>query len=242
MRRTTLTIAVLSVVALLLVSGCGSGATKATGGGGSTAGGGTTKPADGPPFTTITPESANEKRALANAEKALANYIANTEAGNKQNGTNTPIFTNKEGYKPRLIAYGFDILSGKRSDGQYGMFSVQAYDGGKQIKPMTMWERYGSVNRDDGKMNETFYKGSWSNADAGTYLVPLTPESAGEKAAFTAVEAWAKKNIASEGYNKVLLTGYGVLFGDVDKRPSMLMIVNPEGTSYISTILWGEQK
>jgi hypothetical protein len=56
------------------------------------------------------------------------------------------------------------------------------------------------------------------------------------------VKAWAKSNIASEGYDTVLLTGYAVLWGEVKKSPSMVMVVNPEGTSYLSMISWGEQK
>jgi hypothetical protein len=245
MKRRMSTITVLSVLVLALVSGCGSGSTNkpATGSGDKSSGGAPAKePYYAEPYPTITAESAGEKQAVANAAKALQNYIANTEAGNKQNGTNTAIFTNKEGLQPRLIGYGFDIVTGKLPDGKFGQFSIQAFDGGKQIKPLTMWERYGSVARGDGKMNEIFYKGVLSTADASTYLVGLTPESAGEKAAMAAVEAWVTKNIASEGYNKVLLTGYAVLWGEIQKPPSMLMVMNPAGTGYMSTVNMGESK
>ncbi|MDO8915111.1 MAG: hypothetical protein Q7W16_03395 [Coriobacteriia bacterium] len=239
MKRSALVIVIL--LALALAAGCTSGSTTKPAGGGGTAPA-AKEPFYAEPYPTITPESANEKSAAANATKALQNYITNTEAGNKQNGTNTPIFTNKEGYTPRLIGYAFDILAGKRPDGQFGSFLIQAYGPDMQIKPLTMWERYGGVARGDGKMNESFYKGSLSTVDASTYLVGLTPESAGEKAAMAAVEAWVKSNIASEGYDRVLLTGYAVLFGEIQKPPSMLMLINPEGTSYLSTINWGEQK
>jgi hypothetical protein len=239
MKRSALVIVIL--LALVLVAGCGSGSTTKP-----AAGGGKAPAAEDPfyaePYPAITPESAGEKQVMANAAKALQGYISNTEAGNKQNGTNTAIFTNKEGYTPRLIGYGFEILAGKRPDGQFGVFTVQAYGKDMQIKPVTMWERYGSVARGDGRMNESFYKGSLSAIDASTYLVGLTPESAGEKAAMAAVKAWAKSNIASEGYDTVLLTGYAVLWGEVKKSPSMVMVVNPEGTSYLSMISWGEQK
>jgi hypothetical protein len=246
MMRRMWTITVLSILVVALVSGCGSGSTNkpATGSGEKSSSGGAPakEPEYAEPYPTITAESAGEKKAVANAAKALQNYITNTEAGNKQNGTNTAIFTNKEGLQPRLIGYGFDILTGKLPDGKFGQFSIQAFDGGKQIKPLTMWERYGSVKRGDGKMNEAFYKGVLSTMDASSYLVALTPESAGEKAAMAAVEAWVKDNIASEGYNKVLLTGYAVLWGEIQEPPSMLMIMNPEGTGYMSTVNMGESK
>ena len=244
MKRNALTITVLSVLALALMAGCSPGsATKIGGGSEATAGVTTAKePYYAEPYPTITPESAGEKQAVANAAKGLQSYITNTEAGNKQNGSNTPIFTNKEGLKPRLIGYGFEVLAGRRPDGKFGQFSIQAFDGGKQIKPLTLWERYGSVQRGDGKMNETFYKGVLSTMDASTYLIGLTPESAGEKAAMAAVEAWAKKNIADEGYDKVLFTGYAILWGEVQKPPSMLMIMNPEGTGYMATADLGAPK
>jgi hypothetical protein len=67
--------------------------------------------------------------------------------------------------------------------------------------------------------------------DSSTFLVGLTPESAGEKAAVAAVEAWAKAN-ADPGFDKVLLTGYAIQYGEGEKSPNMMMIINPEGTSY----------
>jgi hypothetical protein len=245
MKRTMSTITVLSLLALALVAGCSPGTTKpGTGGGEKSSGGGTPakEPQYAEPYPTITAQSAGEKAAVANAATALQNYITNTEAGNKQNKTTVAIFTNKEGYTPRLVGYGFEILASKRPDGQFGQFSIQAYDGGKQIKPLAAWERYGSVARGDGKLNESAYKGVLSTIDASTYLVALTPESAGEKAAMAAVEAWAKKNLADEGYDKVLFTGYAILWGEIQKPPSMLMVMNPEGTGYMSTVNMGAAK
>jgi len=242
MKGTTSITVALMVVAIAFVAGCGSGtSTKPTlGGGGKPASGGGTaeEPQYAKPYPSITPESANEKKAVANAAKALANYITNTELGDKQNGTTTQIFRNKEGYKPRFVGYGFNVLSGKLADGQFGSIQVEVFDG--QVKPTTLWERFGSVKRGDGKMNDTYYQGVRSPVDSSTYVVGLTPESAGEKAAVAAVQAWAKAN-ADPGFDKVLLTGYAMQYGEAEKSPNMMMVINPEGTSYNSVASMGSQ-
>jgi hypothetical protein len=239
MRKTVWTALALSVAIVALVSGCSAGSGAKPAAAGSSSGGASAEePRYAKPYPSITPESANEKKAVANAAKALASYITNTEAGNKQNGTNTLVFTNKEGYKPRFVGYGFDVLSGKLADGKFGSLQVAVFDG--QIKPTTVWERFGSVKRGDGKMNDTYYQGVRSPMDSSTYLVGLTPESAGEKAAMAAVQAWAKAN-AEPGFDKVLLTGYAIQYGEGEKPPNMMMMINPDGTGYGAVANMGSQ-
>jgi hypothetical protein len=241
MRKTAWTSLVLSVAVAALVSGCSAGpATKPAAGGSTSSGTSAEQPFYAKPYPSITPESANEKKAVANAAKALASYITNTEAGNKQNGTNTAVFTNKEGYEPRFVGYGFDVLSGKLADGKFGSIQIAVFDSAKQIKPYSLWERFGSVKRGDGKMNDTYYQGVRSTMDSSAYLVGLTPESAGEKAAMAAVQAWANAN-AEPGFDKVLLTGYAIQYGEGGKSPNMMMVINPEGTGYGAVANMGSQ-
>lgn len=117
-----------------------------------------------------------------------------------------------------------------------------AFDGGKQIKPITAWERYGSVETGDGTMKDSWYGGNPGTADPASWTAGLTPESAGEKAAQAAVEAWVKKNTKAGDFDRVLLTNYLFVWGEVEVRPNMMMSVDPNGFSTGSVISWGEQK
>jgi hypothetical protein len=51
-----------------------------------------------------------------------------------------------------------------------------------------------------------------------------------------------KKNTKADSFNKVLLTNYLFVWGEVQVRPNMMMAVNPDGYSTGSVILWDEQK
>jgi hypothetical protein len=243
MKRSTLVITALSFVALILVAGCGSGTTAKSSDGDKTPGSTTeATPKYAKPYPTITPESVNEKKAVAGTAQALEGYVLAANAGNQQNTPNTPVFDNKQGYKPRFVGYEFAVLGPKRSDGQYAMLNVCAFDGGRQIKPMTNWELYGSIAAGDGTMKDSWYEGFAGAADPASWITGLAPESSGEKDAQAAVEAWVKKNTKADSFNKVLLTNYLFVWGDVQVRPNMMMAVNPDGYSTGSVILWDEQK
>ena len=193
------------------------------------------------PYPTITPESPNEKKAVAGAQAALEAQKKNTETANKQNNRTDPVFDNKEGYKPRFVGYGFVVLSKKLADGKWRSVDVAAFDGGTQVKPLSIWERFGSANKGDGKMNDSYFAGVQLKNDPTAYTQGVAPTSAGEKAALAAVQAWAKKNL-DPSLDQVLLTTYLIEWGEQDQRPNMMMTVQPDGNSYGSVIQWGEAK
>jgi hypothetical protein len=243
MKRTTFAaLAAVSILTLALMAGCSSGSGAKTTGSSTAQGGATSEPTYAEPYPTITPESANEKKAAASTQAALQGYIDVTKAGNKQNKTDNAIFDNKEGYKPRFVGYQFTLLGPKRADGQYAQLTVCAFDGGKQIKPISVWESFGSVEVGDGTMTDTWYNGVSSPSDPAVYTVGITPESASEKAATAAVEAWAKKNTKAGAFDKTLLVAYLFVWGEVQGRPNMMMAINADGFSTGSMIAWGEQK
>ncbi len=240
MKKRFVALVIVMFAASLAVSGCG----------GKTSGGSTTSNSGGSsgdsakepygiekPYPAITPESANEKKSVAGAQKALDAYIKGAEAANKQNNRNDQIFRNEQGYKPRFVGYGFTIFSGKAADGTHRTLDVSAYDGATQIKPYSIWERSGSANKGDGKMNDTYYAGTSTTFDPATWVVNLKPESAGEKAAMAAVQAWAKKNL-DPSLSQIRLTGYMIEWGEAEERPNMMMSVSPDGNSYGSVISW----
>lgn len=126
-------------------------------------------------------------------------------------------------------------------NGAWKTLDVSAFDGGKQIKPMSVWERFGSANKGDGVMNDSYYAGVSTTFDPSQYTKPITPVSAQEKAAQAAVEAWAKKNL-DPSFDRVALTTYLFLWGEVDQDPNMMMSIIPDGFSYNSVISWGVVK
>ncbi len=195
MKKSLVALSVLMIVISMAVAGCGGSSAKksaggATGGGGPSAGSTAKDPTYiEKPYPTITPESPTEKKAVDNAQQALATYISNAELGNKQNNRTDRIFDNKEGYKPRFVGYGFVIYSAKLADGTYRTLDVAAFDGGKQIKPITLWEDFGSVTKGDGKMNDSYFAGVAATFDPAQMGLFSDPVSASEKAAQAAVEA-----------------------------------------------------
>jgi hypothetical protein len=242
MRRIAFSCAVLSILALATLTACGGSPAKT----GSTGTSGSVSPSSKPtfaePYPTITPVSANEKGAAGSTRKALASYIELTKAGNKQNKTDTQIFDNKQGYKPRFVGYEFTLLGPKGADGKYRLLQVGAFDGGKQIKPISLWENYGSVALGDGQMQDTWFEGTPSPSDPAIFTTGYKPESAGEKTALAAVEAWAKANTKAGAFGKTLLTSYLFVWGEVQERPNMIMSINPDGFSTGSVISWGAEK
>ncbi|MDO8964177.1 MAG: hypothetical protein Q7W30_06765 [Coriobacteriia bacterium] len=240
MKRTVLLVTVLSVAALALLTGCGSSPAATKGGAGPTTSGGAVdpRPTVADPYPTVTPVSPNEKKAVAGIDKALKSYISMGEAGNKQNNQNTQIFYNKQGYKPRFVGYEFTVLGPKGSGGKYPELSVSAFDGGKQIKPDTLWQVSGGIEQGDGRMAPSYYDGVLVPNDPSVYTFAFEPVSPGEKAAKAAVEAWVKKNTKAGAFDRVLLTGYLVVYGDPKDRPNMIMSVNTDGFSTGSVVSW----
>ena len=241
MRRTAFVYATLSILVLALLTGCGGSPAKT----GSTGTSGSVSPSSKPtfaePYPTITPVSANEKGAAGSTRKALDTYIELTKAGNKQNKTDTQIFDNKQGYKPRFVGYEFTLLGPKGADGKFRLLQVGAFDDGKQIKPISLWENFGSVVAGDGQMQATWFEGVASASDPAIFTTGYKPESAGEKAALATVEAWAKANTKAGVFDKTLLASYLFVWGEVQERPNMMMSINPQGFSTGSVISWGEQ-
>lgn len=247
MKRSALAVSVVLIVTSIVAVGCGSAKPAASGAAASTssaasASSGAEKPYYiEKPYPTITPESPNEKKASASAAQALATYITNAKAANKRNKRDDPIFDNAQGYKPRFVGYGFVIFSGKLADGKYRTLDVAAFDGGLQVKPLSVWERFGSAEKGDGLMNDSYYEGASVEFDPAQFNRAYAPVGAGEKAAQAAVEAWAKKNLAPE-VSHVVLSTYLFQWGEREDRPNMMMSITPDGFSYNSTISWGAAK
>ncbi|HEY5506862.1 MAG TPA: hypothetical protein VIK83_05150 [Coriobacteriia bacterium] len=249
MKRSTLALSALIVVLAVVTVGCGSpGAAKPSGATGATGATGGSGGASGSapyyiekPYPTIVPSSPNEKKAAASTATALKTYITGAELGNKQNKRTDPIFDNKQGYKPRFVGYGFVILSAKSPQGKYLTLDVAAFDGGAQVKPLSVWERFGSVTKGDGVMNDSYYAGVATTFDPAQMTPAYTPVSAGEKAAQAAVEAWAKKNL-DPSLSTVRLATYLFQWGEREDRPNMMMSITPGGFSYNSAISWGPTK
>lgn len=241
MKKSVLVVSVLAIAMSVVVSGCGTSGTAKPGG--TSAGAGAAKAPYNleKPYPTITPQSPDEMQAAASTGKSLATYIKNTQLANEQNKRSDPIFDNKQGYKPRFVGYGFVIITGTPVNGAWKTLDVSAFDGGKQIKPMSAWERFGSANKGDGVMNDSYYEGASTTFDPSQYTKAITPVSAQEKAAQAAVEAWAKKNL-DPSFDRVALTTYLFLWGEVDQDPNMMMSIAPDGFSYNSVISWGVVK
>jgi hypothetical protein len=243
MKRSTLALSAVMVVLSVVAAGCGSpGAAKPSGPTGTTGSSDGTAPYYiEKPYPTIVPSSPNEKKAAASTATALKAYITGAEAGNKQNKRTDPIFDNKQGYKPRFVGYGFVIFSAKSAQGKYLTLDVSAFDGGAQVKPLSVWERFGSAAKGDGLMNDSYYAGVATTFDPGQLTPAYTPVSAGEKAAQAAVEAWATKNL-DPSLSTVRLATYLFQWGEREDRPNMMMSITPGGFSYNSVISWGPAK
>jgi len=239
MKKRFAVLVIAMIAASAVLAGCGGKSSGGSGSGSGSAGGsGSGEEPYGieKPYPAITPESANEKKAVANAQAALDGYIKNSEAGNKQNNLTNPIFRNEKGYKPRFVGYGFTVFSPKAADGTFRTVEVAVFDG-TQVKPYSIWERFGSANKGDGKMNDSYYAGISSTYDPASYLLDLKPESAGEKAALAAVQAWAKKNL-DPSLSQIRMTGYMIEWGEAEERPNMMMSAAPDGNSYGSVVSW----
>jgi hypothetical protein len=243
MKRSTVALSALMVVLCVVAAGCGSpGATKPSGATGPSGGSGGTAPYYiEKPYPTIVPSSPNEKKAAASTATALKGYVTSAEAGNKQNKRNDPIFDNKQGYKPRFVGYGFVIFSAKSPQGKYLTLDVAAFDGGAQVKPISVWDRFGSAAKGDGLMNDSYYAGVATTFDPAQMTPAYTPVSAGEKAAQAAVESWAKKNL-DPSLSTVRLATYLFQWGEREDRPIMMMSITPAGFSSSSVIFWGPTK
>ncbi len=246
MKKSFVALAALVIAMSMVLSGCGgSSATKSAGGasGGASGGGATAKDPYyiAKPYPTITPESPNEKKAAASIAQALATYITNSELGNKQNNRTDRIFDNKEGYKPRFVGYGFVVYRAKPTDGKWRTLDVCAFDGGTQVKPLSTWDRFGSANKGDGKMNDSYFAGTTTTFDPAQMNLFGDPVSAGEKAAQAGVQAWAKKNL-DPAFDAVRLSTYLFEWGEREQEPNMMMSIRPDGFSYNSVIAWGKVK
>jgi hypothetical protein len=238
MKRSALAVSAALIAMSMVVVGCGSPKPAAPGAAAST-GSGSEKPYYiEKPYPTITPESPNEKKASASTAQALATYITNAKAANKQNKRDDRIFDNAQGYKPRFVGYGYVIYSGKLADGRYRTLDVAAFDGGSQVKPLSAWERFGSAAKGDGMMNDSYYAGASIPSDPAQFNPAYVAVGAGEKAAQAAVEAWAKKNLTPD-FSHVVLSTYLFQWGEREDRPNMMMSITPGGFSYNSIISWG---
>jgi len=242
MRRSVLAFSALMVALCVVAVGCGSKVSSGSSGGTSGGSGSGSQPYYiEKPYPTIVPTSPNEKKAVAGVAQALKGYIASAEAGNKQNKRDDSIFDNKQGYKPRFVGYEFSVFTSKAADGKYRSLDVAAFDGATQVKPFSVWDRFGSADKGSGLMNDSYYAGVSLTSDPSAFTRAITPVSDGEKAAQAAVEAWAKKNL-DPAFDKIALAGYLFEYGERTDAPNMMMSVSPDGFSSGSVINWGPTK
>lgn len=221
-----------SLVLILALSvalvGCGGAQKSGVQAGGSSGDG----PSEGPylaeDYKALQPESANEKNAVKNIDKALASYMETQEQMVKQNestGAAAYVFRNEPGYEPLFVGYQVSSFA-KNANGKFLSLQLVVLDG--KVTADSVWERADALARDNGLMTEEFFSLE-SDFDAASYTTKYTPESANEKAAVAAVEEWLADNVADLGYKDAVLTGYTFIYGQPEDQPKMILTISPEG-------------
>lgn len=219
---------VLVLALSVALVGCGAQETVIQGGGASGGEGSSEGPYYAEDYKALPAESANEKNAVKNIDKALASYIKTQEQmvqQNKSTGAAAYVFRNEPGYKPLFVGYQVSAFT-KKANGKFGSLQLLVLDG--KVTADAVWERADAITRDNGMMTEQFFSLD-SDFDAASYTTKYTPESANEKAAVAAVKEWLAENVADLGYEDAVLTGYTFIYGQPEDQPKMIVTVSPEG-------------
>lgn len=238
---TTVLAAALVGAALAGCSGRGTGVRSGTAPGGGAGAGGvssaeSTSDVMSDAYPAITPESPNEKAAVANLGKAIKMRADNQRLTNKQTGRNEYVFTNEQGLKPSLIGYRVALLSDRRPNGKWGSIDLVVLDG--KVTTLAMWDKSAGVTRTNGMMMPSFFALEFGS-DPAAYTKGLAPSSPGEKAAVAMAASWAKANVADLGFTKApLLVGYAFEFGGPTDRPNVFIAISPDGLTSESTGNW----
>ncbi|PKQ15585.1 MAG: hypothetical protein CVT67_08660 [Actinobacteria bacterium HGW-Actinobacteria-7] len=235
-------VAAISLVVALSVAGCSGGSAKSvvkgstsgqdkTAGAAGTSTESTTTQAE--PYVALAPESANEKQAIANVGATLKAFAANQKASNQQNGTDTYIFTNTEGYKPLFVGHELMLLTGKQDDGTFGFASILVL--GDKVTSPAYWDKSAAISRDNGMINMATFKIA-PPSDPLAFTKTFAPQSPAEKNAVAVARKWMADNVADLGFKDAKLTGYVFLYGQPGDRPNAVLSITPDGTGYGATV------
>lgn len=199
------------LIACLVLTGCGGDETKAKTGGDATStesGGVDPHTIDGTAkYSAIDPKSDNEKKVVANVDKAYATFKQGEKLTAEQN-PNTPVYNgSKDG---TYIGQEYRFYSDKGADGKYAYVSVFVLNG----TPTTsaVWSRTGAATAED--LNEYFV--IKTDADQRQFDKKFEGAGANEAASHEIAKKWVAEVLPDEKFAESHMIGYVLKYGEVD--------------------------